>query len=104
MVTTRGDAGRRGTRSWSIASSARALPTAGVLATVDAQDLAGHEGRMLEVEDRLGDIAGLAHAADRVELGERLVGRLGVHRCLDDAGGDRVDAHTAAGELDGQRP
>src|SRR3954452_21553515 len=63
------------------------LPTAGVLAAVDAQDLAGHERRMLEIEDRLGDIAGLAHAADRVELGERLVGRLGVHRRLDDAGG-----------------
>src|SRR5205814_680274 len=46
---------------------------------------------------------GLAHAADRVELGERLVGRLGVHRRLDDAGGDGVDAHAAAGELDGER-
>src|SRR5437763_15620712 len=102
MATTRGDAGRRGTRSWSIASSARGLPTAGVLAAVDAQDLARHERRMLEIEDRLGDIAGLAHAADRVELGERLVGRLWVHRCLDDAGGDGVGAHAAAGELDGE--
>src|SRR5438034_3549936 len=37
---------------------ARGLPTAGVLAAVDAQDLARHEGRMLEIEDRLGDIAG----------------------------------------------
>src|SRR5216684_57491 len=83
-------------------SIARGLPTAGVLTAVDAQDLAGHEGRMLEIEDRLDDIADLAHAANRVELGERLVGRLGVHRCLDDAGGDRVDAHAAAGELDGE--
>src|SRR5207249_11471826 len=66
--------------SWSIASIARGLPTAGVLAAVDAQDLAGHERRMLEIENRLGDIAGLAHAADRVELGERPVGRLGVDR------------------------
>src|SRR5260370_29024911 len=98
MATTRGDAGRRGTRSWSIASSARGLPTAGVLAAVDAQDLAGHERRMLEIEDRIDDIAGLAHAADRVELGERLVARLGGHRWFDDARGDRVNAHATAGE------
>src|SRR5258705_9387949 len=88
MAATRGDAGRRGTRSWSVVSSSRRLPTAGVLTAVDAQDFAGHEGRMLEIEDRLGDITGLAHAADRVELGERLVGRLGDPRRPDDGVGD----------------
>jgi hypothetical protein len=66
--------------------SPRGLPTAGVLAAVDPQDLAGHEGRMLEIEDRVDDVGDLAHAADWMELRERLVGRLGVHRCLDDAG------------------
>src|SRR5438445_11271329 len=61
-------------------SIARGLPTAGVLAAVDAQDLAGHEGRMLEIEDRLDDIAHLAHAANRVELGKPLLGPPGVLR------------------------
>jgi hypothetical protein len=41
------------------------LPTAGVLTAVDARDLAGHEGRLLEIEGRLDNIAALAHAADR---------------------------------------
>src|SRR3954452_18244452 len=58
---------------------------------------------MLKIDNRLDDIARLAHAADRVELRQCLVGCLGVHRRLDDAGGYRVDADTAAGKLDGER-
>jgi hypothetical protein len=44
---------------------------AGALAAVDVQDLAGDEGRALQVEAArragLDDIADLAHAAERVQ-------------------------------------
>ena len=49
---------------------------AGALAAVDVQDLAGHERGAFEIQDRVDDVADLAHAADRVQRGERRV-RLG---------------------------
>jgi hypothetical protein len=38
------------------------------------QDLAGHEGRILEVEDRAENVGNLAHMSDRVKAPERLMG------------------------------
>ena len=38
----------------------------GALATIDVQDLAGHEAGLFEIEDGIDDVGGLAHVADRV--------------------------------------
>ena len=43
---------------------------AGALAAIDMEDLAGHEARGFEVEDRVDDVGDLAHTADRVQGGE----------------------------------
>ena len=48
-----------------------------------------------EIKDRIHDVLDLAHAADRVQGAERCVLFGGMHRCLDDAGGDRVHADAA---------
>ncbi len=75
---------------------------AGVLAAVDVQDLAGDEAGRLEVDDGVHDVARLAHPADRVQAGERLVVLDRVHRGLDDTRRDGVDPDAPAGVLDGQ--
>src|SRR5882757_4051839 len=60
------------------------------LTTIHVQDLAGDEGRVLQIENRVDDIVDLAHATDWVQLPERLVRGRVVHRCLDDAECDDV--------------
>lgn len=77
------------------------MPSA--LTAVDVQDLPDDERSVLEVDDRLDDIANLTHPAKRVELGEGFV-RLGrVHRGADDAERDGVDPDAAGRVLDRQR-
>ena len=68
---------------------------AGDLAAVDVQDLAGDERRRLQEEDAVDDVADLAHAPERVEPGERVVGLRRVLRRLDDARRDGVDPDAA---------
>jgi hypothetical protein len=43
---------------------------AGTLAAIDVQHLAGHERRAFEIEHRIDNVSGLAHAAHRMQLGE----------------------------------
>src|SRR5580693_2695936 len=73
---------------------------AGALAAVDVQDLSSHELGGLQIRDRFDDVADVAHPADRMQRGERVVGLLGVHRSADDARRHRVDAHAASRVLD----
>ena len=58
---------------------------------------------VLEVDHRVDDVAHLAHPADREQFAEGLVVLLGMHRSLDDARRDSVDANAAGGVLDRQR-
>ena len=67
------------------------------------QDLAGGEAGALQVEDGVHDILDLAHVSHGEEAGQVGEGLDGMHRGLDDPGGDRVDAYAPARELDGQR-
>jgi hypothetical protein len=78
-------------------------PASGVLAAVDMEDLAGDEGRALEEDDGLDDVANLTHPADWVQGREGGVGLDRVHRRLDDPRRHGVDPHAAGRELDGQR-
>src|SRR5262245_63237149 len=76
------------------------MSVACALAAVDVKDLAGHEARRLEVEDRVDDVRDLAHAADRMESGEPGIGLDGMHRRLDDAQRDGVHPAAPRGILD----
>jgi hypothetical protein len=74
------------------------------LAAVDVHDLPGDERGVLEVDDRVGHVADLAHPAERVQRGQGLV-RLGrVHRGADDAEREGVDPDAAVRVLGRQRP
>src|SRR5690242_21884621 len=76
---------------------------AGALSTIDMQDLAGYEGCTFEVHDRVDDIAHLAHPSDRMLFGEVFMRLWCVHRRLDRAGRNRVDADTLARVFDRKR-
>ena len=53
------------------------------LATVHMQDLAGDEGRVLQIEDRVYDVVDLAETTDRMQFRQGVVGRRIVHRRAD---------------------
>ena len=92
-------AGQAGGRDEGICGS-----VAGALAAVDVQDLAGDERGALQVERpprRRRSISPIRPTGCRAR--EELVGLLGVHRGLDDARRDGVDADAAGGVLDRQR-
>jgi hypothetical protein len=57
----------------------------GDLTAVDVQDLAGDEGRRLEEQDAVHDVADLADPSQRVQPGERVVAFRRVRRRRDDA-------------------
>jgi hypothetical protein len=72
------------------------------MTAVDVENLARHEGRGLEVENRVDDVLHFAHASEHWPLGHRVEAGLRVHRRLDDARRDGVDAHASPGDLDGE--
>src|ERR1700744_4120338 len=76
---------------------------AGALAAVDMEDFARHEVRRFEVEDRLDDVGGLAHAPYRFKRRESVLALDRVHRRLDIARRDRVHAYAAFCIFDGKR-
>jgi hypothetical protein len=39
------------------------------------QDLAGYEGRVLQIDNRVGNIVDLTETTDRMQFGQRVVGR-----------------------------
>ena len=59
----------------SVADRGLHASVSGGLAAVDVQGLAGDERGSLEVEDRVDDVADLAHPAQRVQGRQALVGR-----------------------------
>jgi hypothetical protein len=65
------------------------------LAAVDVQDLAGHEGRRLEIENSADHILDLANPADGVQRAHPGVGALVVQWRLDDAEGHGVHPQAA---------
>jgi hypothetical protein len=73
------------------------------LAAVDVEDLARHEGRRIQIQNSVHDIAHLAHVTDRVQCPERLVGFRSVHRRLDDAQRDCVRANAGLCVFDRER-
>jgi hypothetical protein len=67
------------------------------------QNVAGDEGRVLEIENGLDDVVDLAETTDRMQFRQGVVGRRIVHRRADCPEGDSVTADTAAGIFDRQR-
>ncbi len=57
----------------------------GALAAVDVQDLSGHEGRRLEIEDSTDHVLDLAHPTDGVQRAQSRIGALVVDRRFDNA-------------------
>src|SRR5438874_535914 len=74
----------------------------GALASIDVEDLAGHEASGLEVEDGVDDIADFAHPTDRMHCAQCFMGLGRMHGGLDDAGSDRIDANASLREFDGE--
>src|SRR5690348_11026905 len=79
---------------WTLLSGVRARPrgrapevvrvsVAGALPAVDVRDLAGDEGRLLQVQHRPDHVLDLAHPADRMQVGHGATGVGGVHRGAD---------------------
>src|SRR6478752_3821809 len=52
------------------------------LAAVDVQDLARHEGGLLEVQHGVDDVPDVAQPAERMQTSQRIVGGRVVHGCL----------------------
>ena len=71
---------------------AMTISTTSTLPTVDVQDLSGDEWCRVEKEDGVGNIAGVAHVADRVKSSKRFVSFRCVHWRLHDPWGDGVHA------------
>ena len=67
------------------------------------QNVAGDEGRVLEIENGLDDVVDLAETTERMQLRQGVVGRRIVHRGADHPEGDSVRADAAAGIFDRQR-
>src|SRR4029078_10996049 len=86
---------------WS--KTARRASVSCTLTTIHVQDLAGDEGRVLEIHYRVHDIVDLADTPNRMQLRQRVVRGGVVHRGADHAERDRVRADTAPRVLDGQR-
>ena len=67
------------------------------------QELAGDEGGILQIKDRVDDVVDLAETTDRMQFRQGVVGRRIVHRRADCPEGDSVRANAAAGIFDRQR-
>src|SRR5215470_8006320 len=74
---------------------------AGALAAVDMEDFAGHEARLLQIEDRVDDVGDLAQAADRVQAGKLRISLDRMHRRLDDTERHGVHPDAALGIFGG---
>src|SRR3954468_2425896 len=81
-----------------------AASVTGALAAVDVEDLPGHEGGLLEVDDAPRDVGDPTGRADRVLPVEELMGLGGERRGLDDAERDRVHPDAVSGVLDREGP
>src|SRR4051794_9497265 len=76
----------------------------GGLTAVDVQRLPRDERGLLEIQDPLDDIGYLTHTPQGMKATQLRIRRAVVPGRLDDTERDRVDAYSAGGVLDGQRP
>ena len=74
----------------------------GALPAIDMQDLAGHKPGVLQVNDRLGNVTHFAHVPNRVQLPQRRMAFLAMHRRLDDPRAYRIHSDTALGVFNRQ--
>src|SRR5262245_37624482 len=78
-------------------------PVAGMLSSIDMQDLAGNKLCGVEVKHRFDDLINRPHSLDGMKGSEEVVGLGGVHRGLDDTRRHGVHPDALAGKLDRQR-
>src|ERR1700743_1934041 len=79
--------------------ASRSTSVSGTLTSVHVQDLAGDKRRVLQIQPRVDDVVDVAHAAQRVPLGQGGIGRRIVHGSPNVAESDGVATDAVFGVL-----